>query len=153
VGRRTSDGRCRYLDCRSAYRHPTAGRTHRNAIQVAVGRSIQNGAADAHDLVSASNGVDVDISLALPGYEDELFERAAEVEAAPGVSIRLCSAEDLVILKAVAGRPLDVADIEGVVARQGKSLDASYIRRWLNEFANVLARPEISERFDSAWNR
>jgi len=26
-------------------------------------------------LITASNGVDVDISLALPGYEDEMFAR------------------------------------------------------------------------------
>jgi hypothetical protein len=62
--------------------------------------------------------VEVDISLALPGYEDELFRRAVDFEVEPGKSIRLCSAEDLVIHKAVAGRPQDVMDIEGVVLRQ-----------------------------------
>jgi len=52
-------------------------------------------------LVTANNGVEVDVSLALPGYEDELFRRAVDFEIEPGKSIRLCSAEDLIIHKAV----------------------------------------------------
>jgi len=104
-------------------------------------------------LVTANNGVEVDVSLALPGYEDELFRRAVDFEIEPGKSIRLCSAEDLIIHKAVAGRPQDVVDIEGVVLRQGDGLDVAYIRRWLAEFANVLADPEIEQRFERAYQK
>ena len=104
-------------------------------------------------LVRTGDNVDVDISLALPGYEDELFRRAIDLEIEPGKTVRLCSAEDLIIHKAVAGRPQDIADIEGVVSRQGRHLDAGYIRRWLNEFADVLADSEIVERFERAFRR
>lgn len=102
-------------------------------------------------LITASNGVEVDISLALPGYEDQLFARAVDYEIEPGKAIRLCSAEDLIIHKCVAGRPQDISDIQGVVDRQGKKLDAAYIRRWLKDFSDVLANPDILERFESAW--
>jgi hypothetical protein len=102
-------------------------------------------------LVTASNGVDVDISLGLPGYEDEMFKRAIDYEIEAGKSIRLCSAEDLIIHKAVAGRPQDVSDIQGIVYRQGKKLDVTYIRNWINEFAVVLENPAVLERFESAW--
>ena len=102
-------------------------------------------------LITASNGVEVDISLALPGYEDQLFARAVDYEIEPGKTIRLCSAEDLIIHKAVAGRPQDISDIQGVVYRQGEKLDAAYIRQWLNEFSDALADPEIVERFEQAW--
>lgn len=102
-------------------------------------------------LITASNGVEVDISLALPGYEDSLFAPAVDYEIEPGKTIRLCSAEDLIIHKAVAGRTQDLSDIQGVVYRQGEKLDLSYIRQWLNEFANALAEPEIVERFERAW--
>lgn len=104
-------------------------------------------------LIRAKNGVEVDISLALPGYEDDLFRRAVDFEIEPGKSIRLCSAEDLIIHKAVAGRPQDVTDIEGVVLRQGDHLDAAYIRLWLAEFANVLAVSEIEQRFERAYRK
>jgi hypothetical protein len=45
-------------------------------------------------LISAGNGIFVDISLALPGYEDEVFKRAIPYLLQSGNSIQLCSAED-----------------------------------------------------------
>lgn len=104
-------------------------------------------------LVRASNGCPVDISLALPGYEDEVMRRAVDYELEPGKGVKLCSAEDLIIHKAVAGRPQDLRDIEGVVARQREALDVAYIRRWLTEFAAILEAPELLERFDQTWRR
>jgi hypothetical protein len=102
-------------------------------------------------LITASNGVDVDISLALPGYEDQLFGRTVDYEIEAGKTIRVCSAEDLIIHKAVAGRPQDLSDIQGVVYRQGETLDTAYIRQWLAAFAEALADPAVQERFESAW--
>ena len=102
-------------------------------------------------LVTASNRVDVDISLALPGYEDEMYKHTVDYEIETGKSIRLCSAEDLIIHKAIAGRPQDVSDIQGIVYRQGEKLDVSYIRKWLNEFSGVLANPALLEHFELAW--
>ncbi|MBI4770374.1 MAG: hypothetical protein HY784_08205 [Chloroflexi bacterium] len=102
-------------------------------------------------LIRADNGVEVDLSLALPGYEDELFRRAIPCEVEPGKTIRLCSAEDLIIHKAVAGRPQDLIDIQSVVDRQGQKLEAAYIREWLAEFSNLLDNPQILRRFESAW--
>lgn len=102
-------------------------------------------------LIRTDNGVDVDISMALPGYEDQLFERVVDYEIEPGKTIHLCSAEDLIIHKAVAGRPQDVSDIQGVVYRQGEKLDAAYIREWLDQFVEILEAPAIRERFEMAW--
>jgi len=102
-------------------------------------------------LIHASNGCPVDISLALPGYEDEMMRRTVHYEIEPGQVVRLCSAEDLIIHKAVAGRPQDVADIEGVVYRQQDRLDVSYIRLWLREFAALLGQPERIELFEKPW--
>ena len=95
----------------------------------------------------------LDISLGLPGYEDEVMRRAAPVEVAPGKQVRICSAEDLIIHKAIAGRPQDAHDIEGVVYRQFAALDAAYIRRWLREFAELLENPEIQQRFEFPWRK
>ena len=102
-------------------------------------------------LIHASNGCPVDISLALPGYEDEVMRRTVNYEIEPGKAVRLCSAEDLIIHKVVAGRPQDVADIEGVVYRQQDALDVSYIRLWLREFAALLEQPERIELFERPW--
>ena len=104
-------------------------------------------------LVRASNGCPVDISLGVPGYEESVMLRAVDYQMDPGKSIRICSAEDLIIHKAVAGRPQVIRDIEGIVYRQRDALDASYIRRWLSDFADVLADPEVRNRFERSWKR
>ena len=102
-------------------------------------------------LITASNGVDVDISLALPGYEDEMFARTVEVELQSGRSIRLCSAVDLIIHKAIAGRLQDVSDIQGVIYRQGDKLNLITIRTWLSQFSDILENREILARFEKSW--
>ena len=92
--------------------------------------------------------VDVDVAVALRGYEDALFQRAQSYEVEPGKHLNICSAEDLIIHKALAGRPQDITDIEGVIDRQRDSLDIQYIRSWLAEFSNALADTEILDRFE-----
>jgi len=104
-------------------------------------------------LVWASNGCAVDISLGLPGYEESMMKRVVDCEIAPGRVVRVCSAEDLIIHKAIAGRGRDIQDIEGIVFRQGERLDVAYIRKWLSEFAALLEEPEVLERFERPWRR
>jgi len=104
-------------------------------------------------LITASNGIDIDISLGLPGYEDEMVSNAVDYEIEADKTIRLCSAEDLIIHKAIAGRPQDVTDIQGIVYRQGEKLDFVYIRDWLKQFAELLDDPEIQNRFEAAWKK
>jgi predicted nucleotidyltransferase len=95
----------------------------------------------------------MDISLGIPGYEEEAIGRAAEIELTPGDRVRVCSAEDLIIHKAVASRAQDNRDIEGVVLRQGKRLDVAYVRRWLAAFSEILESPEAQARFEIPWGR
>jgi predicted nucleotidyltransferase len=102
-------------------------------------------------LVRASNDYPLDIALGLPGYEDILMQRAVVMPIAPGSNVRVCSAEDLIIHKAIAGRPQDLRDIEGVIRRQQGGLDLDYVREWLAAFAGLLDNPDVVERFERAW--
>jgi predicted nucleotidyltransferase len=102
-------------------------------------------------LVMATNGYPVDIALGLPGYEDEVLRRAVEYSIAPGSSLYICSAEDLIIHKAVAGRAQDIRDIEGIIYRQGDRLDGDYIRRWLADFSEVTGKPDLAQLFEIPW--
>ena len=104
-------------------------------------------------LIQAANGCPVDVSLALPGYEDELMARSITYEIAPGKPVQLCSAEDLIVHKCLAGRPQDIRDVEGIVYREGRSLDTAYIRRWLQNFADLLYKPEIVDIFETPWRK
>ncbi|MGH7633146.1 MAG: nucleotidyl transferase AbiEii/AbiGii toxin family protein, partial [Gemmatimonadaceae bacterium] len=51
---------------------------------------------------AAPSAVDVDIALAALPFEDEMISRAIRVEFQPGVKLRICSAEDLLVMKAFA---------------------------------------------------
>jgi hypothetical protein len=104
-------------------------------------------------LVRASNGIALNISLGLPGYEEEVISRAVDWELEPGKRVRLCAAEDLIIHKAVAGRPQDLRDIEGIIFRQGPALDVATVRRWLQAFSEMLGQPELPERFETPWRK
>jgi len=101
--------------------------------------------------VLVPDGSEADITLGLPGYEETAVARAQEYDLGEGRRVKLCSAEDLIIHKAVAGRPQDLMDIEGVVARQRDRLDLAYLRRWLGEFSALLDEPEVAQRFERAW--
>ena len=101
--------------------------------------------------VDVPGGSEADLSLGLPGYEEHAVARAVPYDLGGGRQVRLCSAEDLIVHKALAGRPQDVLDIEGIVARQGKALDVAYLRRWLDELARTSDDPEVRNRFERIW--
>jgi len=103
--------------------------------------------------VEASNGYPIDISFGIPGYEDQVMERAVEYTLPSGNSIRLCSPEDLIIHKAVARRSQDTRDLEAIIIRQGAKLDVNYIREWLRFFAEVLATDEVLDCFERPWRK
>jgi hypothetical protein len=72
--------------------------------------------------------IDVDVFLAESPYQLELFKRKLRIQV-EGLEAWLVSPEDLVLLKLVAGRPRDHADIADILFVQGQ-LDEVYLRRW-----------------------
>jgi len=103
-------------------------------------------------LISSSQGCPIDISFGIPGYEDEVMHRAVDCAIGENAVIKICTAEDLIIHKAVAGRPKDLDDIESVIIRMAKRLDDGYIVFWLRQFAELLETPEIIDRFQKPWS-
>lgn len=101
--------------------------------------------------VEVPGGSEADLSLGLPGYEEHVIARAVGYDLGEGREVRLCSAEDLIVHKALAGRPQDVLDLEGIVARQGVALDIVYVRQWLEELARLSDDPEVAARFERVW--
>ncbi len=87
-------------------------------------------------------GVTVDFLLALPGYEEQIIERAVRRDL-DGFSVWVCSAEDLIIQKMYAGRGKDLPDVEALLLAQRSKLDEAYIEDWLVQFAEALEKPEI----------
>jgi hypothetical protein len=101
-------------------------------------------------LCVAPNGVSIDISLAALSFEEEVLSRASRWREVDGVWLETCSAEDLIVYKLVAARPQDVADVYGVVRRQGARLDVERIRFWGHQFAELKEDPDLLRPFEDA---
>lgn len=91
-------------------------------------------------------GVIVDFLMAVPGYEELIIDRATCRDMG-GWSVWICSAEDLIIQKAIAGRERDWPDIEALLIEQHGKLDHAYIKSWLSQFAAALDDPEILAKY------
>lgn len=83
----------------------------------------------------------IDISLAMLPFEKEVLERSQKIDVG-AIKIQLPTPEDLIILKAVAQRPKDMLDIQGIVEAH-PNLDRKRIEFWLRQFAEALSIPEI----------
>ncbi len=57
-----------------------------------------------------------------------------------------CSAEDLIVLKTFADRARDWTDVEGIIMRQGNSLDVDYIIKELTPLCDLKEAPEIVDK-------
>jgi hypothetical protein len=118
-------------------------------IDVLLGR-FQGRVADAREfalqsrvvLCQASNGVALDIALAGFPYEEQVIERASPFAFGPGTTLITASAEDLITLKAFAGRDQDWADVLGIAERRTRQLDWELIWR------NLTALSELQEGQD-----
>ena len=82
-------------------------------------------------LLEAASGVPIDVSLGGIPFEERVIERSSPWEVGGTEPLTTCSAEDLVTLKAFAGRDKDWLDIAGVAARQGGALDVALVFREL----------------------
>ena len=98
-------------------------------------------------LLSAANGVGLDVALAGFPFEEEIIRRATVYEFDGGCRLKTCSAEDLVVAKAFADRPKDWLDVEGVLIRQGNKLDVGLALRLLSPLCELKEAPEIVARF------
>lgn len=69
-----------------------------------------------------STGIRVDLAIGMSGFEREAVGRATPVTIGAR-DIPVVSVEDLLVMKALAGRPQDDQDIRGIVAAQRDAID------------------------------
>jgi predicted nucleotidyltransferase len=92
----------------------------------------------------------VDLLVAVLPYEEQAIQRA-ELIKFEELLLPVCTAEDLIIHKAIADRTKDWQDIERILLRQRGKLDVAYVRDWLAQFAEALEKPELVTRFDDLY--
>jgi hypothetical protein len=78
----------------------------------------------------SNTGIDVNLG----GLSDinNAYGRSSYQRLTDKISLRVCSAEDLLIMKTIAGRPKDWLDVESVIIKQS-NLDWDYVDSSLRE--------------------
>ncbi len=97
-------------------------------------------------LLKTASGIPLNIALGGLRFEAEAVTRSRVVAFSSGLALRICSAEDLVIMKAFADRPRDWVDLEGILVRERGRLDWEYIDRQLRPLAEAKDAPGIVNR-------
>jgi hypothetical protein len=88
-------------------------------------------------------GDGLDVALAGLPFEWDMIARSSEHEYLPGLLLRTCSAEDLIVMKAFAARDRDWADVQGITTRQVGRLDWAAIFERLAPLVELKEAPEI----------
>ncbi|MEW6683954.1 MAG: nucleotidyl transferase AbiEii/AbiGii toxin family protein [Nitrospirota bacterium] len=76
----------------------------------------------------------IDCLLAGDDYTKQALSRTVQIAIA-GHSVEVCAPEDLLLLKLVAARGLDLADAENVARFQHQRMDRSYLATWAERLA------------------
>jgi hypothetical protein len=93
----------------------------------------------------------VDVSCGGLPFEQEAIRQAISVRLGR-VSVKLATPEDLIIMKAIAHRARDMADIEALMTAF-PAVDLHRVRRQVHEFADALESPEIVEDLERLIHR
>lgn len=94
-------------------------------------------------LLRSRKGVGLDVALGALPFEELVVKRSSFFDYPPGIALRTCSAEDLIVLKAFAARGQDWVDVERIIVRQTGKLDWGYIWEQLRPLAELKGAPEI----------
>jgi hypothetical protein len=104
-------------------------------------------------LLVTSNETHADVALGAMPFEERAVARASKFVASESVSITTCSAEDLVVHKAFAGREKDWLDVEGIIIRQGARLDRDLIWSELSPLLELRDDPSIERRLQRLFDK
>jgi Nucleotidyl transferase AbiEii toxin, Type IV TA system len=100
-------------------------------------------------LLRSDNGVGLDVALGALPFEELMVQRSSLFAFPPGVELRTCSAEDLVVMKAFAGRGQDWVDVERIIIRQSGKLDWTYIFDQLRPLSELRDDPDIVKQLEA----
>lgn len=100
-------------------------------------------------LLQATSGIPIDVALGAMPFEERAAARASKFPIASDSALLTCSAEDLVVFKAFAGRERDWLDIEGIVLRQGPHLDEGLIVQELEPLLRLRDDRDTARRLRS----
>ena len=99
-------------------------------------------------LIITTSGVPVDVALGAVPFEERSIHRASAWPWAESRSLVTCSAEDLVVHKAFAGRDLDWGDVERILIRQHGRLNLAQIRSELKPLLELKGESDALDKLE-----
>lgn len=96
-----------------------------------------------------ASAVPADIVFAGPGIE-ELFLARAKVFDVDGVCVPVACAEDVIVMKLLAGRAKDVDDVVAILAAHADDLDMDLVRGTVRMLEDALDQSDIMPALDQA---
>ena len=104
-------------------------------------------------LLLGRDGIPLDVALGAMPFEERAVRRSSPFFVAEGVSLLTCSAEDLIVFKAFAGRAQDWIDIEGIALRQHPRLEEGVIWQELTPLLELKEDDQTGPRLRRILNR
>ncbi len=92
------------------------------------------------------SGIDIDVTFGGLSFEQAAIDNS-KIHDVGGLRVRLPRVEDLLIMKAVARRPKDLQDIEGLLSAHPEA-DVATVRQWVSEFATAMSTSDMLDDFD-----
>jgi hypothetical protein len=104
-------------------------------------------------LAKSDAGIPLDVALGAMPFEERAVARASDFVIQSGMALVTCSAEDLIVFKAFAGRERDWLDIEGIAIRQCGRLHESVIWEELGPLLELKEEREAATRLRAVLAR
>jgi hypothetical protein len=98
-----------------------------------------------------ASGIDIDVIFGALQFEREAVA-AGTATMVGSTLLRLPRVEDLMIMKAIAHRPRDLVDLEGLLLAHPEA-DIDLVRSWVGEFASAATMPELLADLDNLIGR
>ncbi len=89
--------------------------------------------------------VRIDLIMAGLAYEKEAINRSVK-KSLFGISAKVTTVEDLIIQKSISTRDKDWMDIAELIRIQSENIDWEYVLKYIDELAEFLSDPTISEK-------
>jgi Nucleotidyl transferase AbiEii toxin, Type IV TA system len=103
-------------------------------------------------VLHTETGIPVDVVLGGPGLE-ELFAQRARPMDVGGVSVPVVTAEDLIAMKILAGRPKDIEDVVAILTVQASHLDLRQVRETVATVEQALDQSDLSPLLEQCVRR
>jgi hypothetical protein len=91
-------------------------------------------------------GVDIDVLLGRLPYQQDAVRRG-KFRNINGIRMKVPQVEDMLIMKAIAQRPQDLRDIEGILDVHPEA-DIERVRQWVREFSIAMTMPDLLAGFE-----